>query len=161
MYLASPDTSHLGWESRRWFSCNAPQQSRRRSKQPQLEWVGGSGPFHESPLLVVARSSSQRTGLHGRTLLKRFLGLFSGRIASLRVCSVPTELKICVTDDTVCWDWDKGQRKTNETVPLLYTYTLIYFHNKQHTTRNKRPTAQHTPPTSVVTPQSHMLPLRV
>lgn len=44
---------------------------------------------------TAARTSSQGMDLHGWMLTNRFLGLFSGRRATLCVCSVPTGMRVC------------------------------------------------------------------
>lgn len=89
---------------------------------------------------MIGRFSSQRTGLHGRTLLKRFFALFSGRTAAFRVCSVPTGTRFCIMwpDDMAC-DLGKGQWKTNSIVPQLYrrNFMIPYGNRKKMKRKNE------------------------
>lgn len=72
-------------------------QSSRTTKQRDktAEHSTEGEPSGESVEHTTAQTSSQGTDLHGWMLTKRFLGLFSGRRATLCVCSLPTGMRVC------------------------------------------------------------------
>lgn len=72
-------------------------QSSRSTKQRDktAEHRTEGEPSGESVEHTTARTSSQGTDLHGWMLTKRFLGLFSGKRATLCVCSLPTGMRVC------------------------------------------------------------------
>lgn len=100
-------------------------QSSRTTKQRDktAEHRTEGEPSGESVEHTAARTSSQGAHLHGWMLTKRFLGLFSGRRATLCVCSVPTGTRVCG------WHSERatvsGEEKSNKSVDILkFSYKM-------------------------------------
>lgn len=108
-------------------------QSSRTTKQRDktAEHRAEGEPSGESVEHTAARTSSQGTDLHGWMLTKRFLGLFSGRRATLCVCSLPTGMRVC--------RWHSmrvrvsGKEKSNESGDILkFSYKINLTSQTEH-----------------------------